>query len=68
MGGQDELVFDGDSIIVDQGGRVIARAPQFESGLMVADLELTAATDEPHGPSPMPIVAHTLSTTPVPSY
>ena len=44
VGGQDELVFDGDSIIVDQGGRVIARAPQFEDGLLVADLELPAGT------------------------
>ena len=68
VGGQDELVFDGDSLIVDQGGRVIARAPQFETGLMVADLELPAATDEPDAPSPMPISRHTLSAEPVPAY
>ena len=40
MGGQDELVFDGDSIIVDASGRLLARAPQFEEALVVADLDL----------------------------
>jgi NAD+ synthase (glutamine-hydrolysing) len=43
MGGQDELVFDGDSIIVDAGGRLLARGPQFEEALIVADLDLPAA-------------------------
>jgi NAD+ synthase (glutamine-hydrolysing) len=43
MGGQDELVFDGDSIIVDATGRVLARGPQFEEALVVADLDLPAA-------------------------
>ncbi len=48
MGGQDELVFDGDSIIVDAQGELLARGPQFEETLLVADLELPAAT----GPLP----------------
>jgi len=39
-GGQDELVFDGDSMIVDSSGTLLARAPQFEDGLMVTDLSL----------------------------
>ncbi len=43
VGGQDELVFDGDSIIVDSSGRLLARGPQFEEALVVADLELPAA-------------------------
>ncbi|MBO0775511.1 MAG: NAD+ synthase [Actinobacteria bacterium] len=43
MGGQDELVFDGDSIIVSSGGECLARGPQFEENLVVADLELPAA-------------------------
>jgi NAD+ synthase (glutamine-hydrolysing) len=43
MGGQDELVFDGDSIIVDAAGQLLARGPQFEEALLVADLELPAA-------------------------
>jgi NAD+ synthase (glutamine-hydrolysing) len=44
MGGQDELVFDGDSIIVDAGGRLLARGPQFEEALVVSDLDLSAAS------------------------
>jgi len=43
MGGQDELVFDGDSIIVGADGGLIARGPQFEEVLLVADLDLPAA-------------------------
>ncbi len=43
VGGQDELVFDGDSIIVDASGEQLARGPQFEEALIVADLELPAA-------------------------
>lgn len=42
-GGQDELVFDGDSIVVDSAGEVIARAPQFEETCLVLDLDLPAA-------------------------
>jgi NAD+ synthase (glutamine-hydrolysing) len=43
VGGQDELVFDGDSIIVDPAGTLLARGPQFEEALIVADLDLPAA-------------------------
>ncbi|PCG84974.1 NAD+ synthase [Streptomyces sp. WZ.A104] len=43
IGGQDELVFDGDSIVVDKEGEVIARAPQFAEGSVILDLELPAA-------------------------
>jgi NAD+ synthase (glutamine-hydrolysing) len=42
-GGQDELVFDGDSIVVDAAGALIARGPQFEDALVVADLDLPGA-------------------------
>ncbi|MFF5443461.1 NAD+ synthase [Streptomyces sp. NPDC012888] len=42
-GGQDELVFDGDSIVVDRHGEVIARAPQFSEGCVLVDLDLPAA-------------------------
>jgi NAD+ synthase (glutamine-hydrolysing) len=50
IGGQDELVFDGDSIVVDRDGEVIARAPQFSEGCMVLDLDLPAASaDAPTG-------------------
>ena len=44
MGGQDELVFDGDSIIVDAAGRLLARGPQFEETLVITDLDLPAAS------------------------
>ncbi|MER8089147.1 NAD+ synthase [Streptomyces sp. NPDC087532] len=46
IGGQDELVFDGDSIVVDRDGEVIARAPQFAEGCVVLDLDLPAAEAE----------------------
>lgn len=43
VGGQDELVFDGDSLVVDAGGEVLARAPQFREDLLVVDLDLPRA-------------------------
>ncbi len=45
VGGQDELVFDGDSLVCDESGGIVARAPQFEEALLVVDLDLAAATD-----------------------
>ncbi|MEW6162728.1 MAG: NAD+ synthase [Nitrospirota bacterium] len=42
VGGQDELVFDGDSLILDQNGNVIARGRQFKEDLIVTDLNLDA--------------------------
>ncbi|RLV55992.1 NAD+ synthase [Aeromicrobium phragmitis] len=48
VGGQDELVFDGDSLVVDSEGELVARAAQFVPELLVADLDLAAAT------APMP--------------
>ncbi|MGW4729663.1 NAD+ synthase [Streptomyces shenzhenensis] len=47
IGGQDELVFDGDSIVVDADGEVIARAPQFEETCVLLDLDLPAASAQP---------------------
>ncbi|GAA5000769.1 NAD+ synthase [Streptomyces siamensis] len=47
IGGQDELVFDGDSIVVDRDGEVVARAPQFAEGCVVLDLDLPAGAAEP---------------------
>jgi NAD+ synthase (glutamine-hydrolysing) len=43
VGGQDELVFDGDSILVSASGELLARGPQFEEALIVADLELAGS-------------------------
>ncbi len=50
VGGQDELVFDGDSLIVDAAGTLLCRAPQFSEQLMVTDLELPAAGSTFCGP------------------
>jgi NAD+ synthase (glutamine-hydrolysing) len=46
-GGQDDLVFDGDTIVVAKSGEIIARAPQFEEGLMVIDLDVALASSDP---------------------
>ena len=46
-GGQDDLVFDGDTIVVDKNGELIARAPQFEDLVMCVDIECTAGTSTP---------------------
>ena len=43
VGGQDELVFDGQSMIFGPDGELIARAPAFEETMLVADLDLEAA-------------------------
>jgi NAD+ synthase (glutamine-hydrolysing) len=45
VGGQDELVFDGDSMIFDAEGGLIYRAPQFTEELFVVDLEVPAVRD-----------------------
>src|SRR5262249_16404145 len=39
VGGQDELVFDGHSVVLDDAGEVVARAPGFEEHLLVVDVE-----------------------------
>jgi NAD+ synthase (glutamine-hydrolysing) len=77
VGGQDELVFDGGSFVVDAAGELVARAPQFTEELMVVDLELPAA-DPALGPGETPFDAHdgttitvdrrVLSPAPLPAY
>lgn len=42
VGGQDELVFDGCSMIVDQAGEIVGRGKAFEQDLIVADLDVAA--------------------------
>lgn len=82
VGGQDELIFDGASMIVDARGLVVARAPQFETGLMVVDLELAGPTDATPDAAPvedlradatkarldMTISPRVLSTDPLPAW
>ena len=43
VGGQDELIFDGHSFVVDHTGQTIARAAQFEEELLICDVDLEAA-------------------------
>jgi len=45
IGAQDDLVFDGQSMVVGPDGTVLARAPQFTADLLVTDLDLPAAED-----------------------
>ena len=46
-GGQDDLVFDGDTIVVDAQGSVISRAAQFQEQLLVVDIEVAAQSSKP---------------------
>jgi NAD+ synthase (glutamine-hydrolysing) len=52
VGGQDELVFDGDSMIVTAAGELLTRAGQFTTELLVHDLDLPAADAVANGPEP----------------
>src|SRR5215813_898627 len=52
VAGQDELVFDGDSIIVGADGTLFARGPQFDEALIVADLQVAAAGAAQPGDEP----------------
>jgi len=51
VGAQDELVFDGNSVILDHAGEVVARGAAFQEDLIVADLDVEAAARRrlPHG-------------------
>ena len=71
VGAQDELVFDGDSIVVGADGAVLARTPQFVEGLFHVDVELPPCrpaipTTPPN--SPMRVEHHDTQTGPVPAY
>ncbi|HEY5142423.1 MAG TPA: NAD+ synthase [Solirubrobacteraceae bacterium] len=44
VGGQDELVFDGHSFVVDHAGRLVARAPQFEEALLLCNVDVEAVS------------------------
>lgn len=56
VGGQDELIFDGGSFVVDAEGSLVARSPQFREHLAVAELEIRPVyrkrlVDPRHGPA-----------------
>ena len=53
VGGQDDLVFDGGSLIIDQKGEVVARGKEFQEDLIVADLDMDAVfRSRLHDPRP----------------
>jgi NAD+ synthase (glutamine-hydrolysing) len=49
VGGQDEVVFDGDSMLADPSGRIVARGAQFAEDLIVADVEVEDPAPPPAG-------------------
>ncbi|MGD9117999.1 MAG: NAD+ synthase [Dehalococcoidia bacterium] len=51
VGGQDELVFDGGSMILDEKGRLLARGRQFEADMILADLDFAAKAQVRREPS-----------------
>jgi NAD+ synthase (glutamine-hydrolysing) len=56
VGGQDELVFDGGSLVYDGSGQLAGRAQQFREDLLIVDLDpptvVSARIEEPLGPVP----------------
>jgi NAD+ synthase (glutamine-hydrolysing) len=67
VGAQDELVYDGDSLIVAADGTVLARAPQYEQTLVVADLDLPGEKGTVTGPVlGMTVERHVVSDEPAP--
>ncbi|HET8651256.1 MAG TPA: NAD+ synthase [Gaiellaceae bacterium] len=43
VGGQDELIFDGHSVVIDEEGEVVVRGPSFEEALLVIDIDASTA-------------------------
>ncbi len=51
VGGQDELVFDGASLVLDANGRIIAQAPLFREHLLIAEVEVADRAELPIPPA-----------------
>ena len=68
VGGQDELVFDGDSLVVNAAGKVLARGPQFDEDLLIVDLDLEPSTVKVAGSTNDRVIHVTISDTPAPAY
>jgi NAD+ synthase (glutamine-hydrolysing) len=70
VGGQDELVFDGASMLVDESGAVVARARQFTEDLLVVDVDVRPAFRrralDPRGRTRAPALPEVLVTGPQP--
>jgi NAD+ synthase (glutamine-hydrolysing) len=69
IGGQDELVFDGDSLVVSRDGELIARSPQFVEHLQVLDLDLLGGASRVDGRvGEFTVRRQVLSSEPLPVY
>jgi NAD+ synthase (glutamine-hydrolysing) len=69
VGGQDDLVFDGDSIVVGADGTLLARAPQFAEHLLVVDMDLEAGGHAGDGElAGLHVRRRVLSADPLPAY
>jgi NAD+ synthase (glutamine-hydrolysing) len=71
VGGQDELVFDGDSMAVGPDGELLARAPQFVEHLLTIDLDIRpeSVPERRDGRiGPMTVVRHAVLEQPVPPF
>jgi NAD+ synthase (glutamine-hydrolysing) len=71
VGGQDELVFDGDSMVVAADGTLLARAPQFVEHLLTVDLTIDPSTVPARREGrigPMTVTRHAVSDDPVPAF
>jgi NAD+ synthase (glutamine-hydrolysing) len=55
VGGQDELVFDGGSFVLDAGGRVTAEAPMFQEGVFIVEFDARGRTPKPLWDAPAKI-------------
>ena len=68
VGGQDELVFDGDSLVVNAAGQILARGPQFDEDLLIVDLDLEPSTMRSADRSAEGLLHVILSDTPIAPY
>ncbi|MEU6646544.1 NAD+ synthase [Saccharomonospora sp. NPDC046836] len=69
VGGQDDLVFDGDSIVVGANGDLLARAPQFVEHLLVLDLDLPSGGHSAEGEfADLRVTRRVLGTEPLAAY
>ncbi len=55
VGGQDELVFDGDSMVFDGAGELVYRAAQFEEEQFIVELEGVGSAGDIERPAPEPL-------------
>jgi NAD+ synthase (glutamine-hydrolysing) len=69
VGGQDDLVFDGDSMVVGADGTLLTRAPQFVEDLTVFDLDLPGGATRAEGTvGEFTVTRRTLHDDPLPAY